>query len=250
MKINFMGTNILKKISLLTLVLFLSCLLISCASNSPTPQSFSNEDQIATIVAGTLSAIPSSTSLPTETLLPSLTNTVQPFDVYQNSEFGFECLFPLHLSFTEWDTRFDDLLFSMSFNRLEDSESNSPQKPEVSIAVYKNTNVLSAEQWLAEHIGPDAPFLSASTPIELTVNGHHAIFFDAERVMVGTYPRLLIENGQQIVSISYYTWESISLREEFLTIASSFKFSLEKEVLAVDSELYEDMKDALSSLNR
>jgi hypothetical protein len=240
----------MKKSMLLFFAIILLSLLGACINNNATVEPPQDEDKIATIVAGTLSAIPSSTPISTEPFIPTPTNTALPYNIYQHSDFGFGCLYPLHMSFTEWEGTSDTLLFSMSFNRLEDKESNIPQKPEISIAVFVNSEALPIEQWLTEHTGPDAEFLSTSAPIELNVDGHHAIFFKAERVMVGTWPRLLIENGQRIISISYYTWDSVSLREEFLIIASSLKFSLSKDDLDIDRELYEDLNSAISTLSQ
>lgn len=55
----------MKKSLLLFFVIILLSLFTACGSNTATPESLSDEDQVATIVAGTLAAFPTSTSLPT-----------------------------------------------------------------------------------------------------------------------------------------------------------------------------------------
>ena len=63
----------MKKFSLLISAILLFSLLVACASNHPSPTSES--DEIATIVAGTLTAIPTSTSVPT------VVATIQPTSI-------------------------------------------------------------------------------------------------------------------------------------------------------------------------
>lgn len=65
----------MQKILLISVLAVLSLVLTGCAASSPTPPHLSEADQIATIVAATLSAIPSPTPLLTETLIPTLAPT-------------------------------------------------------------------------------------------------------------------------------------------------------------------------------
>ena len=59
-------------VSILTIVLLA---LVGCAVSSTTPPALSDSDQIATIVAGTLSAIPSATSAPSSIATPSTSDS-------------------------------------------------------------------------------------------------------------------------------------------------------------------------------
>ncbi len=64
------------KKSIITLyVITLLSFLAACVSNNSTQDTSSDEDKVATIVAGTLSSIPSPSPMPIETLMPTLTNT-------------------------------------------------------------------------------------------------------------------------------------------------------------------------------
>ena len=60
----------MKKSSALISVMFLLCALTACTGNTSTPNPTSEADNIATIVAATLSAIPSATLAPTSTDTP------------------------------------------------------------------------------------------------------------------------------------------------------------------------------------
>jgi hypothetical protein len=60
----------MRKSSTLISVMFLLCALTACTGNIPTPNPTSEADNIATIVAATLSAIPSATIAPTSTDTP------------------------------------------------------------------------------------------------------------------------------------------------------------------------------------
>jgi hypothetical protein len=60
----------MKKSSALITVMFLLCALTACTGNTSTPNPTSEADNIATIVAATLSAIPSATIAPTSTDTP------------------------------------------------------------------------------------------------------------------------------------------------------------------------------------
>lgn len=60
----------MRKSSVLISVVFLLCVLTACAGNTATPNPTNDADDIATIVAATLSAIPSATIAPTSTDTP------------------------------------------------------------------------------------------------------------------------------------------------------------------------------------
>jgi hypothetical protein len=249
----FHGIGSVKKIFSIFLLLFL---LAACTSNTATPEVLSNEAQIATIVAATLSAMPSFTPVPslTSTDTPTPTNTPQPYYSYQNPEFGFECLYPLDVTYRMWEG-WKDLLFSMSFNRP--SYKNRGQSPEVSIAIYDNPDNLPLKQWVAAHIarGEDdhssvVNYDYASEIKELSIDGHSAIIFIASAGMVPDSPRLLIAKDQHILGITEVSWGPWYMRDIFLTVASSIKFSQSTDALSIDNSVKETLESALNSLSQ
>ena len=70
----------MKKVMLFFLSIILLSLLAACTSETPVHQPLSDEDRIATIVASTLSAFPTSTSIPT------IAATVQPTSIQTASQ--------------------------------------------------------------------------------------------------------------------------------------------------------------------
>ena len=72
----------MKKPLLLVCIILWFSILVACSNNEPTPDSLSDEHKIETIVAGTLSAIPSLTPIPTGTPVPTSIPTNTP-DVNQ-----------------------------------------------------------------------------------------------------------------------------------------------------------------------
>ncbi|MBE3143293.1 MAG: hypothetical protein IMZ61_05130 [Planctomycetes bacterium] len=65
----------MNKSSILITITFLLGILPACTNNAPAPTDKSDTNKIATIVAATLSAIPSATSVPSPTNVPVLTLT-------------------------------------------------------------------------------------------------------------------------------------------------------------------------------
>lgn len=65
----------MKRSTFILYAIILLSLLAACVSNNATQDTSTDEDKVATIVAGTLSSIPSPSPILTETLVPMPTNT-------------------------------------------------------------------------------------------------------------------------------------------------------------------------------
>ena len=76
----------MKKVMLFFLSMILLSLLATCTSETPVHQHLSDEDRIATIVSSTLSAFPTSTSIPTiaATVQPTTQVPILHLDDFQN----------------------------------------------------------------------------------------------------------------------------------------------------------------------
>jgi len=85
----------MKKISLLISTVVLFSLLSACASNEPIPNATSNANKVETIIAGTLSAIPTVTPTPVpSTPTPTeLTDSLE-WKIYSDPKFGFTLEYP------------------------------------------------------------------------------------------------------------------------------------------------------------
>jgi hypothetical protein len=126
----------MKKISPLVSIIFLLSLLTACVGNNLSQDTLSDGDKVATIVAGTLSAIPSPSPMPTETpLIPTQTQTSlgqwltwPPYIQKEKTQY----LFQLEFDTSRWELKNDPTQNVYGFKRFEQYLINK-QVPECAI---------------------------------------------------------------------------------------------------------------------
>jgi hypothetical protein len=139
----------MKKLLLVTAI-FVLFLLTACTGNLSTPLPIDND--VSTIVAATLSAIPSPSPIPTETLIP--TQTVSPmgqwltWPPYIQKEQA-QYLFQLEFDTNQWEIKNDSTQSVYGLKRFEQYLLNK-QAPECAIIQTTGSGALSPEYSLED----------------------------------------------------------------------------------------------------
>lgn len=139
----------MKKLLLVTAI-FALFLLTACTGNLSTPLPMNNTDDVATIVAATLSAIPS--PVPTETLIP--TQTVSPmgewlaWPPYLQKEQA-QYVFKLEFDTNQWEIKNDSTESVYGLKRFEQYLLNK-QIPECALIQTVGSGALSPEYSLED----------------------------------------------------------------------------------------------------
>jgi hypothetical protein len=136
---------------LLVIAIGILFLLAACTGNISTPSPI-NTNQVATIVAATLSAIPSPSPMPTETLASpptiSLTAQWQTWPPYLQKEQA-QYLFQADFDSSQWEVKNDASQSVYGLKRFEQYLSNR-QIPECAIIQTVGSGALSAEYSLED----------------------------------------------------------------------------------------------------
>ncbi len=166
----------MKKLILLFIALILLSFLSACIGNNPTPETLSDEDKIATIVAGTLSVIQSPSPFPTSTFVPALTSTPEP-----GSDIVWVSFYDSNLKITiQYPENWTLSSQASGFIRVEASERNNinaPYKIEISQYNIPITPDQTLLNWTEQYVlisGNSGENISVRESLE--INGLDAVY--------------------------------------------------------------------------
>ena len=172
----FREGNYMKKLILLFIALILLSFLSACIGNNPTPETLSDEDKIATIVAGTLSVIQSPSPFPTSTFVPALTSTPEP-----GSDIVWVSFYDSNLKITiQYPENWTLSSQTSGFIRMEASERNNinvPYKIEISQYNIPITPDQTLLNWTEQYVlisGNSGENISVRESLE--INGLDAVY--------------------------------------------------------------------------
>jgi murein DD-endopeptidase MepM/ murein hydrolase activator NlpD len=179
-----------------------------------------------------------------------------PLSAYVDDEHGFSFLYPSSLSFQDWEPTLD-IESSVSF--YDTSLGYYPGIPEIAVTVFDNNQQLDFDEWVALRTNPDIAntlpdvqnsavlFENARELKNLSINGTQAVlFFQISQNF--TAGRLLIDNTNTVISITFTDFGDGGLKEAFEIITSSFQLSTHVNGLAVDEEIESTILELIQRL--
>ncbi len=151
-------------------------ILVACVQIPSTQLPIDETDQIATIVAGTLSAIPSPLPLPTSTFIPALTSTSEP-----NSDIKWLSVYDPNLQITiQYPTSWTLESSGSGFIRIDAPEKNNINVPytiqvgEYNTSITPDQTLLSWTEQYEQKSGHSGESIAARESLE--INGLDAVY--------------------------------------------------------------------------
>ena len=163
--------------------------------------------------------------------------------VYKNDKYNFSFLYPSALTYETWEPTLD-ILTSISF--YTNDSIYYPGISEIAVTVFNNSEQMEFDDWVNFHVNPDmdnlqpdlkgsaALFEDANEQKKMDINGSSAILFSQTSANI-TAGRLLLDNGSQIISITYTDTGDGGLKKAYEIIVSSLQITNNDiEYLSID----------------
>ena len=171
----------------------------------------------------------------------SRNDSILSYQSYSNASFDFSFLYRDSLQKVEYDGS-DDTLLYFAYHRDEKKTGYPKLTPNCSILIR---NISSIEDEIAQN---PVLYWGSSQVYELTIDNQSAAFFVHDPGGSGKYYdySLLIEQDTNVISISFYNTTGVSkLRDDFLDIAASLRFTTESELTEPDPIVRAELSEIL-----
>lgn len=186
----------------------------------------------AEAIPGPAHPLPTSAPFVSQPGYSSLIQVDEDWKKYCNPAFGYSLRYPPTMFYREWNPA-ADILNSVSFYLIQDSERLPYQVPEITVSTFANPQQLSFREWFLAHSdrastrtteSSAAFFQDTSEPLTVTVDGLEALAFKEAFGSVRA-ERLVLARDGIVFSISYTDFGDGRLGPVYQAVVSTLQWS-------------------------
>jgi hypothetical protein len=158
---------------------------------------------------------------------------------FSNPLLGYSLKYPPNMYYREWNPAVD-ILHSVSFYLLKDSEQPPWQVPEIEVSIFENPQRLTSMEWILAHLdrlgikaieGSAAFFQNVTEIVPMTIDSREALTFN--EILGGlSATRVILAHDNIVFSISYTDFGDRKLQAIYWAVVSTLRLSFPFETLS------------------